>query len=1758
MKKITLTLYAKEQLNTESASGRNPDLHLKKSYELQDNVRSAGAEKVTVDVEVDDLVELVFDDDTKWLCPPDTLETMFPGSKTQNRSEEASILIPSTLDSPDGSRSIAGKIGLKLLSIFSKKQIAKEGISTLAQKLENKQLAHGQGLMQLTGDFNLVKVKTDAIDNKTPVLLFIHGTNSSTHGSFEEIKGSSLWKYITENYKEQNMLAFQHRTLTESPLQNAKELIKALPDNCIIHLITHSRGGLVGEILGRYSDGNTIGFSADETAMLEDEGRTTDLECIKELRQIVQGKNFSVKKFIRVACPAAGTTILSRRLDHFFNISLNLLGTIPALAVSPVYQAMKKLLIALVDQKNDVDVLPGLEAMKPDSPFINIINNQASSVSLDVPVVAISGNCKARLNLKALVIIASKLFYLEDNDLVVNTQSMYNGSRRMSNLQYFFDEGTDVDHFHYFKNARTNEAIKLALSSEEESIPGFTSFTRGTVEEIQRNAILNLEGGVYSTSNPSGLRPIVVILPGIMGSALKRGGDLIWINYLRFLSGGLSALALDKKVLSADGVIKTSYKELAEDLQKDYDVLTFSFDWRQSLKSEAGKLNDKIRELLNLGQPIKMIGHSMGGVLVRDFMVYHPETWKQLNSSAGFQLLFLGSPLRGSFRINTVLFGEDDIINKLSKIDIIHTKKRLVKMFAGFPGILSLLPFSTDEGNDFADGNVWQEMRNAFGDKSWPLPSEVKNVLTDFKNYRNKILASKDIDFSNACYIAGRAPATPLGYRIEETARGRELKFLSTAAGDQSVTWESGIPKEMIQSDRVYYSNYSHGALSCTPALFGAIREILKTGKTGLLSNTQPIMRGLEVFETPPSSDFDYSADGLTSTILGLEAQTRFEESTLPLKVSVTHGDLKFSQYPVIAGHFENDGVLNAETRINKLLEGQLAQHHAFRIYPGAVGTHLIFNGTEKGFKGAIIVGLGEVGTLNGFELSRTVETAMIKYLMDNIIHNNGNIEPLGISSLVIANGFGGLSFDTSISSILMGISNANRQVKARFPDKYRLIEFVEFVDYYDTNAKNCLLTLRRLQDEEGSTLNIKLENSKIQEEPGGKRMLFKNTGTDWWTRLVITKEKDNLGEAAGMRFSISTGSSREDYRVVYTHAGIVESLLKEISKDNKWSEGKAKALFSLLVPNDMKPRLSRQGNLILILDDYTAQLPWELLHEKKYSAKPLCVNAGMVRQLLTQNSRINIEMATGSQALVVGDPILDNPQMQLPAALKEAEEVTRILRNNQYDVEHLPNAKAGQIINALFSKDYKIVHLAGHGYFGDDSNKPSGMLIGGSDTVLTAAHIAQLDAVPELVFLNCCYLGESNADAEKEFQSRFKLAANLGSQLINNGTKAVVAAGWAINDSAAFEFCKVFYELMFSGYCFGDAVQKAREHIFSRFGATNTWGAYQVYGDPYYKVKNEGSSYIQAPYALWDEVRTDLANLLSEVKIGESSNEQYRQKLNAIIKRAEDANLKTEKIIEYEARILQEIGEPEEAIARIEAILSSSNCYIRTVEQYCNIKLKSLIGQFIKTDKTSLSQKDRKAIDEGFNTIITKLDALIQIGTSSERLSLKAGTWKRKLLLLSKDNLGDAITESAKYYKQAYEQSNKSDLYALSSWFTMEVLQAILDGSDMSQKEVVEQLKQHLKVKSSGDYWSRIRLANIELCQWLQQAANPDAQTMPGSGKVLNAYKEVWDVMGSPEEKEKEIQHLDIIIHVIKEAVGNHFGLGEIIALRDDLQRLV
>ena len=133
------------------------------------------------------------------------------------------------------------------------------GTKALMRAIENK-LKPGPGLYRWSGasgsatDFKkpeaLPVFESPAEAAKKPMLVFVHGTGSSTLGSFGHLRaaGPDLWAALEQQYPE-NIYAFEHRTLSESPITNALELAEALPKYAHVSLVSHSRGGLVADLL---------------------------------------------------------------------------------------------------------------------------------------------------------------------------------------------------------------------------------------------------------------------------------------------------------------------------------------------------------------------------------------------------------------------------------------------------------------------------------------------------------------------------------------------------------------------------------------------------------------------------------------------------------------------------------------------------------------------------------------------------------------------------------------------------------------------------------------------------------------------------------------------------------------------------------------------------------------------------------------------------------------------------------------------------------------------------------------------------------------------------------------------------------------------------------------------------------------------------------------------------------------------------------------------------------------------------------------------------------------------------------------------------------------------------------------------------------------------------------------------------------------------------------------------------------------------
>ena len=835
--------------------------------------------------------------------------------------------------------------------------------------------------------------------------------------------------------------------------------------------------------------------------------------------------------------------------------------------------------------------------------------------------------------------------------------------------------------------------------------------------------------------------------------------------------------------------------------------------------------------------------------------------------------------------------------------------------------------------------------------------------------------------------------------------------------------------------------------------------------------------------------------------------------NVIPVKVSVSQGDLLYAAFPILIGHFNRDGILYAEKSMDNYLDGVLTQRHRLGLYPGVIGSSEVLTGSGQQIKGALIVGLGDAGKLTAYQLSRTVEQGITNYLL--VLKNN--TKEIGISSLIIGCGYGGLTIENSVRAILEGIQQANNKIRKLQGEDAGVISFVEFVEKYENRALNCYYALNTLTKE----TNISL-NKKIKTLFGLERHAAPDQADEWWNRInvqLVKGEKDNY-----LQFSTSTGGAREELRQLFSSIDIITGLVNEISTNNDWSPESAKAIFELLIPNDFKEQLRKQANINWILDKDTAAYPWELLHDGTADNCPLSVSAGMIRQLATQDYRLTINAVAKKTALVVADPQLKGFLPALPAALKEGEMVSDILEKQGFITAKKIQDSSFNIIKSLFAEDYRIIHLAGHGVFNKDTPEASGMVIG-EHVYLSTREIAQMSTVPELVFVNCCFLGKADGAAEEYYRNRYKLAANIGVQLIENGVKAVVVAGWAVSDDGALDFTDQFYTAMFAGYNFGDAIQKARKFIYDKYPGNNTWGAYQCYGDPFYKLTD--ISY-KAPaslpvYTMPIEAEDALFNLLNRVEMGNRTVEDYLKKLNIISTAVEEAGIRNATITEKEAMIYTELGEYDKAIAKFEELLKIEKATFSflAAEQYCNIRSKKQIADFVRHPAR------RKEFTTTLDAVIKDLDNLAKLAKTAERYMLLAGTLKHKTLLDDEADRIKTLQEAAAYYHKASTISYS--VHTVTKWLEIESLLVLLDENDdwaektigdyvrPSHQDAVKALNKFQELQTPADdmnYWDLISPLNIKICLLLINPENAGNETLqpaqagsPGKRMTLSEH---------------------------------------------------
>jgi hypothetical protein len=224
---------------------------------------------------------------------------------------------------------------------------------------------------------------------------------------------------------------------------------------------------------------------------------------------------------------------------------------------------------------------------------------------------------------------------------------------------------------------------------------------------------------------------------------------------------------------------------------------------------------------------------------------------------------------------------------------------------------------------------------------------------------------------------------------------------------------------------------------------------------------------------------------------------------------------------------------------------------------------------------------------------------------------------------------------------------------------------------------------------------------------------------------------------------------------------------------------------------------------------------------------------------------------------LVVANPAADAP---LPGAEREGHEVADAfeafnavyedLCENRIEVVRLigpERASRTEVLEHLMLRRYDVLHFAGHCVFDKDNPALSGWIFA-RDERLSAYELNRVDRVPKFIFSNACESGVLSGKGDLYTPG---LAPSFAESFFLRGVSNFVCTAWPVDDGAALEFAqRVYFGLLGlrpqcgTGPRFAPvppqpmhtAMRHARLKIAGQPHGVRTWGAYQHYGNPYYR----------------------------------------------------------------------------------------------------------------------------------------------------------------------------------------------------------------------------------------------------------------------------------------------------------------------------------
>ena len=525
-----------------------------------------------------------------------------------------------------------------------------------------------------------------------------------------------------------------------------------------------------------------------------------------------------------------------------------------------------------------------------------------------------------------------------------------------------------------------------------------------------------------------------------------------------------------------------------------------------------------------------------------------------------------------------------------------------------------------------------------------------------------------------------------------------------------------------------------------------------------------------------------------------------------------------------------------------------------------------------------VIGGMGEFGTFTRDDL---------RYMMSNVALS---VRLLGFdrfTTVLIGTGNQGLSLDRSVHGILEGILEAFDHFPASYSpklevticirDSQRARKVHQELKLVEKMAKS---NADSDQVEVGPLIpQSRSEASKKETRQGGKARTNANRITITLKDDPALKDRSLADKTSPIEYAALTSTAVVPVRTQMVQTYFLNRLparLMATVLEVDQQEQLGQILTQYLVPHDFHTLIHGDESLILVLDNTTAAIPWEMACFKKFDhSRYYGTELNLTRQFRTVRTvapGIAPPVNGFLNVLIVADPAggryhLDGARKEAQAVLdvlaeakktwKEALQIRVTVRVGSIDPDQNkcqvplpvvpkelgePNERCDplDILGLLLTESYDVIHFAGHGVFEPATGRMGWVF--GEDCILSATEILKMRRVPRLVFGNACHSAEVTSSTSPEAM------VGLAEAFFQQGIENYIGTGWAVNDDLAVPFAAEFYRAALGvenqkPNTLSEAAGIARALIRSLKPQSTSWGAYQYYGQPDAKLIELGSS---------------------------------------------------------------------------------------------------------------------------------------------------------------------------------------------------------------------------------------------------------------------------------------------------------------------------